>query len=307
MKTTITKFLILTIAFTFALSVNYIFAAWIGPTQAPPGGNTPTPIHVGTTAQVKDGGLSVDALSVFGGGYFQGNVGIGATNPTEKLHVSGNIKSDGRRFYLGNQYLYGDNSSALYWTGNNDIVTQMIFRDKQLTNYGRVYGFGNGQYFGLLDGDGNWGYLQKKDQFTQFRINNSPKMTIRSSGNVGIGTGSPTQKLDVGGYVRGSTGLCIGDDCRTSWPSGGGGGHGNGSNCPAGQASRGVDSNGNSEGCFTPPVSRFGGLYQHDGTAGQNCMKPNPQTGGCSCPSGFTAYMSGQTNTDGWDIFICQN
>ncbi len=44
------------------------------------------------------------------------------------------------------------------------------------------------------------------------------------SGSVGVGTASPTQKLDVAGYVKGQSGLCIGSDCRTSWPSGGGGG-----------------------------------------------------------------------------------
>ena len=42
---------------------------------------------------------------------------------------------------------------------------------------------------------------------------------IVDKGDVGIGTPSPTQKLDVAGYVKGQTGLCIGNDCRTSWPA----------------------------------------------------------------------------------------
>jgi len=46
---------------------------------------------------------------------------------------------------------------------------------------------------------------------------------IVDKGSVGIGTQSPTQKLDVAGFVRGATGLCIGNDCRTAWPGGGGG------------------------------------------------------------------------------------
>jgi len=35
---------------------------------------------------------------------------------------------------------------------------------------------------------------------------------------LGIGTTNPSQKLDVAGYVKGQTGICIGSDCRTSWP-----------------------------------------------------------------------------------------
>ena len=42
---------------------------------------------------------------------------------------------------------------------------------------------------------------------------------IVDQGSVGIGTQSPTQKLDVIGYIRGATGLCIGSDCRMAWPS----------------------------------------------------------------------------------------
>lgn len=42
---------------------------------------------------------------------------------------------------------------------------------------------------------------------------------IVQSGNVGIGISSPSQMLDVAGYVRAASGVCIGSDCRTSWPA----------------------------------------------------------------------------------------
>ncbi|MDP6387981.1 MAG: hypothetical protein QGG63_01765 [Candidatus Pacebacteria bacterium] len=108
MKKHITKFLILTIILTAALSVNYLFAAWTGPTQAPPGGNTPTPIHTGSTPQIKEGGLSLSSLLVSGGAYFQGNVGVGVEEPTETLDISGGIK-------VGNTS--SANAGTIRWTG----------------------------------------------------------------------------------------------------------------------------------------------------------------------------------------------
>ena len=111
MRKNLTKFLLLAIAFTFALSVNYIFAAWTGPIQAPPGGNTPTPVHIGTTAQVKDGGLGLNALSVFGNGYFQNNVGIGTTSPQAKLDVAGKIK-------VGDDSV-SPTAGVIRWTGSD--------------------------------------------------------------------------------------------------------------------------------------------------------------------------------------------
>ncbi|OYT53531.1 MAG: hypothetical protein B6U72_05360 [Candidatus Altiarchaeales archaeon ex4484_2] len=34
---------------------------------------------------------------------------------------------------------------------------------------------------------------------------------------VGIGINNPDKRLEVNGYVKGSSGLCIGDDCLNSW------------------------------------------------------------------------------------------
>jgi len=79
-------------------------------------------------------------------------VGIGTTTPNQKLHVEGGdvrINSGGNgslRFGASDQYLYGDGDTALYYNAENSTTTQMIFRDKQNTVYGRVYGSGKKMY-----------------------------------------------------------------------------------------------------------------------------------------------------------------
>jgi hypothetical protein len=44
------------------------------------------------------------------------------------------------------------------------------------------------------------------------------RLRIDEFGNVGIGTSSPSEKLEVSGNIKG-TQLCIGSDCRSVWPS----------------------------------------------------------------------------------------
>jgi len=73
---------------------------------------------------------------------------------------------------------------------------------------------------GTLTGSGSVGYIPLWNG--TYSLNNS--IIYQSAGNIGIGTTSPVKKLDVAGdiratgYVYGDTGLCIGTDCRTSWP-----------------------------------------------------------------------------------------
>ena len=255
------------LSLVLALGVNFVFA-WTDPGADPPGSNVLAPINVSSTAQTKSGDLGVHNLTV-----------------------------NDRHIYLGSQYLYGDNSSALFWTGNHDTVTQMLFRDRQGTTYGRVYGAGDGTWFGLLDGDGNWSYAAVKDTYTLLYINNIEKLRIdNDSLNLGVkeairfsdswlrlnsansftsGTYTPyliradggfnvdgntvidnnagwhrtygntgwyngtwhggwymidstwvraynNKSVYTSGSIRADTSLCIGTDCRSSWPSGGG-------------------------------------------------------------------------------------
>lgn len=48
-------------------------SAWTNPASAPPNGNVSAPVNIGTTAQVKSGGLSLTALSVYGATLMQAN------------------------------------------------------------------------------------------------------------------------------------------------------------------------------------------------------------------------------------------
>jgi len=155
-------------------------------------------IYAGALPLRTDGELQVGS----GGSSFivkSGNVGIGVANPQHSLHASGNLRIDGRNIYFGpgNQRIYGDGSSALYNDGEHSTVVQQIFRDKEDTIYGRVYGGSNGAQFGLMDGDGQWGMLMQKDAETRFFINNDEKMRIESNGNVGIGFNAPASVLHL--------------------------------------------------------------------------------------------------------------
>jgi len=88
-----TKTIILALILT--LGISYVMA-WTGPTSTPPDGNTPTPINIGTTDQVKNGGLGINALSVFGTGYL-GKIKVNTTGDTGswELYTNGDTYTSG--------------------------------------------------------------------------------------------------------------------------------------------------------------------------------------------------------------------
>lgn len=186
---------------------------WTAPTQTPPAGNTNPPLHEGGTAQSKVGGLLIATGSVTNGLIVQnGNVGIGTLTPGYKIDVNGTGSFQGA---VGQFLLGQDASQAPYYANallkgsatNQDVA--IALESTRLSTTQRWF-FGSGS--GATPNTNNF-------RIVDLTASNADRLNIQpTTGNVGIGMTSPTQKLDVNGYVKG-TGVCIGSDCRTSWPA----------------------------------------------------------------------------------------
>lgn len=68
-------------------------SAWSGPSANPTSGNIAAPVTVGSTDQVKDAGLSINALAIFGTTYVSTKVGVGRTSPVVATDVNGSIRA----------------------------------------------------------------------------------------------------------------------------------------------------------------------------------------------------------------------
>jgi hypothetical protein len=130
-----------------------------------------------------------------------GNVGIGTTNPQYKLEVNGDVSWSG--VLQGGSVPWARLTSFPPGCPSGQFVTAVggfLTCDPAVT------------------GGGTKNYLAKWIGATSTTVLGD-SIIYDNGTNVGIGTTTPTQKLDVAGYVKGHSGLCIGDDCRTSWPS----------------------------------------------------------------------------------------
>jgi hypothetical protein len=107
-----------------------------------------------------------------------GNVGIGTASPEEKLDVSGSIIIDNNEFYKVEK-TDGTNYKIAGLTSGNMIQIGAI----DYTSAGTI--FAGGDNISITTGGAS----------------GSTRMKIDSSGNVGIGTTSPTSKLDISDAV----------------------------------------------------------------------------------------------------------
>ncbi len=103
--------------------------------------------------------------------FFAGNVGIGTTTPTDKLHVNGKTR------------LVGNSNFTLPLTTSNDLAIETGITNRRL----------------LFGGNPN-GYTI---QSTELSSGGSTPLSLNPYGaNVGIGTTIPTEKLEVNGSIK---------------------------------------------------------------------------------------------------------
>jgi hypothetical protein len=114
------------------------------------------------------------------------NIGIGTTEPAEKLEVVGNLKvTNGDAGFTLNQ-----------GTGNSAIID---FYNSTISNGGARFEFG-------VAGNPDIQFWNFENGFFRIGTDNTERFRITSDGNVGIGTTEPAEKLEVNGNVKATGG-----------------------------------------------------------------------------------------------------
>jgi len=152
-----------------------------------------------------------------------GNVGIGTSTPAYKLDVTGTGRytqpvivgtptASGHaatKSYVDSatvgQTGWTDGGTSVYTTTLTDSVGIGTTSPTNPQSWGRILQVSNsgtnGGAISVADANGEWNIASYQNKLRIANAGSSPAMVILSSGNVGIGTTSPEQKLDVKGSV----------------------------------------------------------------------------------------------------------
>ena len=135
--------------------------------------------------------VSANSSNVLTYSFVDGNVGIGTTSPAALLHVSTGINSPAQRWSGA-----GTNFDLILSTGNGATASSPVYR----LQLDYLNGTNTNGYVDFFRGTAG------SDGFLAFGTSGTEKMRIDATGNVGIGTTAPSNKLVVGTDAVGATG-----------------------------------------------------------------------------------------------------
>jgi len=136
---------------------------------------------------------NLDRVTILG----NGNVGIGTTSPLAKTHIKAS-NAGGDSAASGTLIVEQGSAPSIQLLSANSQTQTIKFADPQSSQIGRI------------------SYSHPSDAMF-FVTNGAEKMRITNTGNVGIGTTSPSQKLTVEGNIELGTGGYIYGDTTTSY------------------------------------------------------------------------------------------
>ncbi len=145
--------------------------------------------------------------------YYNNNVGIGSTLPTEKLDIGGNIKVSGiiTTSELDAENIYSNNIGVNTLSANIGIITSLFATSGLVTSLsGTSLTYTNANITNLNAINGVTTSLTTKDlnvtgiaTISQARVGSGDTVvTITESGRIGIGSADPQSPLDVTGESR---------------------------------------------------------------------------------------------------------
>jgi hypothetical protein len=217
------------IAFGIALALGISAIAFSEPSNTPPvcPSGTPgcdAPLNVSGTAQTKAGDLTVNKIYATNISVAPGISEYNVTNVNgvigyNDLFLRGNSWETAPVYIAGSDiHFYTNGTEKLTILNNGNVGIGTTNPGAKLDVNGTIRtGFGAeaGQLF-IRRAPGQGVPLMQWEGETGNVLG-----LITVTGDVGIGTTNPGERLDVAGRVKG-TELCIGGDCRSAWPAGAG-------------------------------------------------------------------------------------
>ena len=195
-------------------------------------GSHDTAIYLGTSTYTKEIGFYIDdneKMTLDS----SGRLGIGITSPSRLLDVNGSIVIRGDKQSSPHGTSYTSNEEVIRIPGpTSDYIISVQDGSGRVQHYWNSTTLSaTNKYLVSNEDAGMIDWSPPSDPYLEIKyasdgtagndISWTTHFAIKQNGNVGIGTTSPSYKLDVAGDVNG-TQLCIAGDCKSSWPSGGG-------------------------------------------------------------------------------------